>query len=62
MALPSQNQAGGDLGLRLDVIAAASLGKCRKQHRETIIKPSAESDFWDCVGQYSQDVCTHAKQ
>ncbi|KAJ9464304.1 hypothetical protein DIPPA_02493 [Diplonema papillatum] len=56
MAMPSKASHTADLGLRLDIVAAASVGKCKAEHRRTIIDANAETDFWNCLEKYSQDI------
>eukprot|EP01059_Diplonema_ambulator_P031335 TRINITY_DN5710_c0_g1_i3.p1 TRINITY_DN5710_c0_g1~~TRINITY_DN5710_c0_g1_i3.p1 ORF type:complete len:152 (+),score=16.88 TRINITY_DN5710_c0_g1_i3:50-505(+) len=54
MAIP-QGKADSDVGLKLDIIAAASIGPCKKQHRATMVDPNAEGDYWDCVQEFSSE-------
>eukprot|EP01063_Lacrimia_lanifica_P011980 TRINITY_DN1862_c0_g5_i2.p2 TRINITY_DN1862_c0_g5~~TRINITY_DN1862_c0_g5_i2.p2 ORF type:complete len:168 (+),score=47.94 TRINITY_DN1862_c0_g5_i2:57-506(+) len=55
MAMPRQQQ-DADMGLQLDMMAAAAMGPCKKEHRATLRDPNADGAFYDCLGQYSQEI------
>ena len=45
------------MGLKLDIIGAAAMGPCKDKHREHLVRPQAEAEFWDCIQGFSLQVC-----
>ena len=52
MAL-GQKQMDADIGLKMDIIAAGSIGPCKSEHRATFMSPNAEGAYWDCISNFS---------
>eukprot|EP00756_Hemistasia_phaeocysticola_P028008 Hpha_TRINITY_DN16150_c1_g5::TRINITY_DN16150_c1_g5_i1::g.3594::m.3594 len=55
MAVPQQ-KPDDDMGVRQDLVAAAALGPCKAIHRQMLLSPSKEGDWWDCLTGYSAEV------